>query len=100
MSVCARQIFFAAVGASGEVRAVITTAPALFLFCFVQIAIHLALILGCGRALGFTRREVLLASNANVGGARAAPACHHGTHNITICKCAGMWQSVLLFACV
>ena len=64
-----RQIFFAAVGASGEVRAVITTAPALFLFCFVQIAGHLGLILGVGRAAGFTRRELLLASNANVGGA-------------------------------
>jgi hypothetical protein len=62
------QIFFAAVGASGEVRAVITTAPALFLFCFAQIGVHLALILGAGRALGFTRRELLLASNANVGG--------------------------------
>ena len=65
------QIFFASVGASGEVRAVITTAPALFLFCFVQIAVHLALILGFGRLAGFSRREVLLASNANVGGARA-----------------------------
>ena len=59
-------------GASGEVRAVITTAPALFLFCFVQIAIHLGLILGAGRLAGFTRRELLLASNANVGGAEAA----------------------------
>lgn len=62
------QIFFAAVGASGEVRAVISTAPALFAFCFLQIAIHLAIILAAGRALGFQRKELLLASNANVGG--------------------------------
>ena len=62
------QVFFAAVGAAGEVRAVVQTAPALFVFCFLQIAIHLLLILGAGRLAGFTRKELLLASNANVGG--------------------------------
>lgn len=62
------QIFFAAVGASGEIKAVLTTAPSLFLFCFLQIAIHLGIILGVGRAAGFARKDLLLASNANVGG--------------------------------
>ena len=64
------QIFFAAVGAAGEVRAVIQTAPSLFVFCFLQIAVHLLLILGAGRLAGFSRKELLLASNANVGGRR------------------------------
>ena len=68
----AAQIFFAAVGAAGEVRAVVQTAPSLFVFCFLQIAIHLLLILGAGRLAGFTRKELLLASNANVGGAAFA----------------------------
>jgi uncharacterized membrane protein len=62
------QIFFAAVGASGEVRTVINTAPALFVFCFLQISIHLVLVLVIGRAFGFKQKELLLASNANVGG--------------------------------
>lgn len=56
------------VGASGSVSAVIQTAPTLFVFCTIQIAVHLGLLLGAGRLLGFTRRDVLLASNANVGG--------------------------------
>ena len=46
----------------------VRTAPALFVFCLVQIGVHLALILAAGRALRFSRRDVLLASNANVGG--------------------------------
>lgn len=48
----------------------VQTAPALFVFCFLQIAVHLLLILGAGRMAGFSRKELLLASNANVGGGR------------------------------
>ena len=62
------QIFFAAIGANGSIQQVLSTAPQLFLFSLVQIAVHLVLILAAGWALGFTRRDVLLASNANVGG--------------------------------
>lgn len=62
------QVFFATVGVNGDVSLVVRTAPALFAFSFVQIATHLGLTLGLGRLLGFSRRELLLASNANVGG--------------------------------
>ena len=67
------QIFFAAVGAAGSIGIVMRTAPSLFLFSAVQIAVHLAIILGVGKLLGFRRRDLLLASNANVGGASRAP---------------------------
>ena len=76
----ALQIFFAAVGASGELRVVLETAPALFIFCFIQIAIHLGLTLGIGHAAGFTRKELLLASNANVGGDTLVAPWNIGTH--------------------
>lgn len=62
------QIFFATVGANGSIASVINTAPSLFLFSFIQIAVHLAIILGVGKVLGLGRKEILLASNANVGG--------------------------------
>ena len=62
------QIFFAAVGAAGSIRIVMATAPSLFLFSSIQIGTHLALTLGAGKLLGFNRRDLLLASNANVGG--------------------------------
>ncbi len=51
----------------------VRTAPALFVFCLVQIGVHLALILATGRAMRFSRRDVLLASNANVGGEAHRP---------------------------
>ena len=67
------QVFFAAVGANGSLAAVMGTAPALFAWCFVQIAVHLAIILGVGRLLRFSLRDLLLASNANVRSRMAAP---------------------------
>eukprot|EP00850_Spirogloea_muscicola_P012015 SM000076S21836 [mRNA] locus=s76:482172:483992:- [translate_table: standard] len=62
------QVFFATVGASGSLSQVMVTAPSLFIFSLVQVAAHLALVLATGRLAGLQRREVLLASNANVGG--------------------------------
>ena len=47
------------------------TAPSLFLFSSIQIGVHLALILTAGKLLGIQRKDVLLASNANVGGKAA-----------------------------
>jgi uncharacterized membrane protein len=66
------QIFFAVVGAAGSVRAVIATAPALFLFAALQVALHLGFTLAAGRAAGYSRAELLLASNACVGGPTTA----------------------------
>jgi uncharacterized membrane protein len=64
------QVFFAAVGASADIRLVLATAPILFGWSFVALAGHLLLLLGLGRLAGFSRKELLLASNANIGGAR------------------------------
>ena len=65
-------IFFAVVGAAGSIRAVFATAPALFLVSGIQMAAHLAVLLPLGRRLGFSRPELLIASNANVGGPTTA----------------------------
>ena len=62
------QLFFATVGANGSIHTVITTAPSLFLFAFIQLAVHLVFVLGTGKVLSIPRKELLLASNANVGG--------------------------------
>lgn len=66
------QVFFAVVGASGNVWNVINTAPSIFLFALVQIAVHLAVILGFGKLFRFDLKLLLLASNANVGGPTTA----------------------------
>jgi uncharacterized membrane protein len=77
------QMFFAASGASGSIRAVMQQAPSLFWFSSLQIAIHFGLLMALGKlapfALGRRRRqlpnrELLLASNAAVGGPTTAAA--------------------------
>lgn len=62
------QLFFASVGASGDIRVVLATAPALFLWSAVAISAHMALCLLFERLWRYSRREMALASNANVGG--------------------------------
>lgn len=62
------------------------TAPSIFLFSFVQITIHLALILGLGRLVRFDLKLLLIASNANVGG--PTTACGMAT--------AKGWKSLIL----
>ncbi|KAJ8773196.1 hypothetical protein K2173_028373 [Erythroxylum novogranatense] len=72
MALILMQVFFTVVGASGNIWNVINTAPSIFLFALVQIAVHLAVILGFGKLLRFEPRQLLLASNANVGGPTTA----------------------------
>ena len=63
-----RQVFYATIGASANVTLVLKTAPVLFAYSFVAIAGHLGLLLIVGGALGLSRKDLLLASNANIGG--------------------------------
>ncbi|XP_038877446.1 uncharacterized membrane protein YjcL-like [Benincasa hispida] len=72
MALILMQVFFAVVGASGNIWSVINTAPSIFIFSFVQIAVHLAIILGLGKLLRFDLKLLLIASNANVGGPTTA----------------------------
>ncbi|XP_071734273.1 uncharacterized protein [Rutidosis leptorrhynchoides] len=72
MAMILMQVFFTVVGASGNIWNVINTAPSIFLFAMVQLAVHLAVILGLGKLFGFELKLLLLASNANVGGPTTA----------------------------
>lgn len=66
------QVFFAVLGASGSVWNVVNTAPSIFLFAFVQVGVHLVVILGLGKLLRIDEKLLLLASNANIGGPTTA----------------------------
>ncbi|CAA6673851.1 unnamed protein product [Spirodela intermedia] len=61
------QLFFTVIGANGSVWNVVNTAPSILAFASIQLFIHLSLILGVGKLLGFDKKLLLLASNANVG---------------------------------
>lgn len=66
------QIFFAATGIAGSLSNVARKAPVLLLFCTLQLAVHLVSFLAFGFVCRFKRSEVLIASNANVGGPTTA----------------------------
>mmetsp|Transcript_93777 Transcript_93777/g.268405 ORF Transcript_93777/g.268405 Transcript_93777/m.268405 type:complete len:207 (-) Transcript_93777:696-1316(-) len=74
MGVLFMQLFFAATGGQGRIRTVLASAPGLFRFCVVQLAVHLAVQLGVGRLCRLPLPSLLLASNANVGGPTTASA--------------------------
>lgn len=66
------QMFFAASGAAGSLRLVVTQAPLLVAFSFLQILVHFGLLVTVGRRLPLN--HLLLASNAAVGGPTTAAA--------------------------
>lgn len=68
------QVFFAVIGASAHVAIVLRVGPSLFLFAAVILAVHLAVILALGFALRLDLLEIVIASNANIGGPTTAAA--------------------------
>jgi uncharacterized membrane protein len=67
------QMFFSATGAMGHIPTVLRIAPALFLHTSLQIAVHFLFSMVVGRGvLKLPFREIVLASNANVGGPTTA----------------------------
>ncbi len=68
------QIFFAVIGASAHVGTVLKVGPSLFLFAGLILLIHLAFLLTAGKLLRLDLREIIIASNANMGGPTTAAA--------------------------
>ena len=68
------QIFFASVGASGNLAIVLATAPRLFAWSAVAVASHLGLVIVFEKLFRFSRVETCLSSNANIGGPTTATA--------------------------
>lgn len=68
------QIFFAAIGASANIKIVIEVGPVLFIFAALILSFHLLFLLFFGRILKLDIREIVIASNANMGGPTTAAA--------------------------
>lgn len=65
-------IFFASLGASANVSVMVDTAPVIFLFAIVIVAVHALVLFGAGKFTRFTLPELITASNACVLGAATA----------------------------
>jgi len=68
------QIFFAAIGASANIGIVIKVGPILFVFAALILLIHLLFILLAGKIFKLDLAEIVIASNANMGGPTTAAA--------------------------
>ncbi len=66
------QIFFAVIGASANIKIVLEVGPILFVFAAVILTFHLLFLLGIGKFLKLDLREIVIASNANMGGPTTA----------------------------
>lgn len=68
------QIFFAAIGASANIGVVLEYGPVLFLFAALILSIHLIFLLTAGKIFKLDLAELVIASNANMGGPTTAAA--------------------------
>ena len=68
------QVFFAAIGASANVIVVLKVGPILFFFAATILFIHLTFILIAGKLFKLDLAEIVIASNANMGGPTTAAA--------------------------
>ncbi len=79
-------VFFAVIGASANIAAVLRVGPLLFVFAAVILSIHLLTILLSGKLLKLDLAEIVIASNANMGGPTTAAAM----------AVARRWQALLI----
>jgi len=68
------QVFFAAIGASANLGLVLTVGPILFVFAGIILLIHLIFVLVLGKIFKLDLAEIVIASNANMGGPTTAAA--------------------------
>ncbi|MCB1184568.1 DUF819 family protein [bacterium] len=80
------QIFFAVVGASANIAVVLKVGPVLFFFAALILTIHLLVLLLGGWLLRLDLSELVIASNANMGGPTTAAAM----------AVARRWQTLVL----
>ncbi len=68
------QVFFAALGASANILVVLRVGPKLFLFAGLILLVHLVFLLAAGKLFKLDLAELVIASNANMGGPTTAAA--------------------------
>ena len=74
LGVLLMQVFFAVIGASASIALVLEHGTILFVFAVGILAVHLVVILVAGGLLRLDLAEIVIASNANMGGPTSAAA--------------------------
>jgi uncharacterized membrane protein len=67
-------IFFGVIGAPASISLIIHKSPLLLVFCLIIVLTNMIFSLGFGKVFKFNLEEIILASNANIGGPTTAAA--------------------------
>ena len=65
-------MFFFVIGVPASIMEILTNAPMLFVFCFIMVIVNMLFCLIGGKLLNFSLEDILIASNANIGGPTTA----------------------------
>ena len=64
--------FFFVIGVPASIVMIIKNAPILLLFCFIIVVFNMLFCFGFGKLLRFNLEDIIIASNANIGGPTTA----------------------------
>src|SRR5699024_9026098 len=67
-------IFFVVIGVPASIPLIIQNAPIILVFAAIMVLINMIISFGVGRLFKFSLEEIILASNANIGGPTTAAA--------------------------
>ncbi len=67
-------LFFVVIGVPASIPLIIQNSPLLLVFCFIMVLVNMAVAFFFGKIFGFTLEEIILTSNANIGGPTTATA--------------------------
>ena len=67
-------LFLFVIGVPASISAIITKAPLLLVFCAIMVAVNMLFCFGFGKLLKFDLEDIIIASNANIGGPTTAVA--------------------------
>ena len=65
-------LFYFVIGVPASIVMIIRNAPLLLLFCFILVVFNMAFCFGFGKLLRIDLEDIILASNANIGGPTTA----------------------------
>ena len=65
-------MFFFVIGVPASIMEILTNAPLLFVFCLIMVVVNMLFCLIGGKMFGFALEDILIASNANLGGPTTA----------------------------
>lgn len=67
-------IFFVVIGVPASITLILQKSPLLLVFCAIVVGMNMLVSFGVGKLLKFDLEEIILASNANIGGPTTAAA--------------------------